>query len=105
MKGASDEPKADAMRTFLLVVPDAMITRSLSTLILSVVVVAARSTDPNTCPWRKAQYPAIRSREFHPSTVASVAITPELVHASSLSAKGSYRGTGTVFFFIPVLFL
>jgi len=38
MKGASDEPKADAISTFLFAVSDAMVTRSLSGLILSVVV-------------------------------------------------------------------
>jgi hypothetical protein len=38
MKGAIDEPNADAISTFLFAVSDAMVTRSLSTLILSVVV-------------------------------------------------------------------
>ena len=38
MKGASDEPKAEAMSTFLFAVSDAMVTRSLSGHLLSVVV-------------------------------------------------------------------
>jgi hypothetical protein len=38
MKGASDEPNADAISTFLFAVSDAMVTRSLSGHLLSVVV-------------------------------------------------------------------
>jgi len=47
-QGASDEPEADAISTFLFVASDSMVTRSLSGHLLSVVVFCVSLTVPST---------------------------------------------------------